>query len=526
MDQLFEKFKEIKPKISSSKIKRLGILDFQERILRLIKEDIPIIEQVNYINIVAKNVENFMIERFPEIRSYREFKSTINRISNLMHKIDYLIGNLARKYKVYEEVNNHHNNCPIVKYLYFAMQQSYYTEETDIEKIREQLTILESENKPSIGLTDRKSITEDSSNSQYNIVYWFICPRSFLIIDEYVEIFKRNFKEPEPTSTTIKPINFKRELNEGKEYLIRCPYNSYDIILEFISEMCLCNYGTESIWITLYRVNPKDSKIVNYLKGAAKLGKKVFVFIELNARGDELNNYNVYEELKKAGCYVKTDYFGYKVHGKMFMAMDHYGNLYGHIGTGNYNEKTAKQYTDIHYITSKPDITHEMFKIFIALFEKRIYRTNTDEAKLFSSPMNIRPMIVKMIEEEIRKGKDGRIYIKVNNLCDSEITNLLYDAARIGVDIKIICRTACTLKPTNNLSIRSKAGIYLEHDRIYIFGNRTFIGSADLLFRNISKRFEIMCEIEKDGVYDYFMNVWNDRPIFKNYQYHKWRLLS
>lgn len=526
MDQIFQRFKEIKPKISSSKMKRFGILNFQERILELINVDMPILEQMNYLNIVAKNIENFMIERVPEIRSHKEFKIIIKKIKIIMNRIDQILKDRITKYNLQDKFNNH-LNCCLVKYLYIAMQQSCYAEETDNEKIREQLEILANENKPCIGLTDTQFIATNNT-AEYNIIYWFICPRSFLLIDEYIKIFKSSFKDSNSIDSIVTdlPIKFKYELDKGEEYLIRCPYDNYDLVLNFVSEMCSRSNEIHTIWITLYRVNPKDSKIVSYLKDAARLGKRVFVFIELNSKGDELNNYNVCKELKAAGCNVKTDYFGYKVHGKIFLAMDNNGNLYGHVGTGNYNEKTAKQYTDIHYITSKHEITREMLNIVIALFEKRIYRTNIDDPKIFSSPMNIRPMIIKMIEEEIRKCEQGRIYIKVNNLCDEEIMGLLYDAARHGVDVKIICRTTCTLNSMNNLEIRSKAGIYLEHDRIYIFGDRTFIGSADLLFRNISKRFEIMCEIEKENIYEYFMNVWDDRPIFTLSQNHNWRLLS
>ena len=525
MDQIFQKFKEIKPKISSSAIKRSGILDFQERILRLVNHNMPVLEQVNYLSIVAKNIENFMIERLPEIRNHREFKITLIRIKDIMHKIDRLLEDHINNFHLRDEIISH-DNCTVVKYLYLAMQQSCYTEETDMEKIREQLRILESENKPCIGLTDSRVIA--SCNTMGNIVYWFVCPRSFILIDEYVEVFKNHLNDPnyltKPANTKM-PNQFKDALDKGEEFIIRCPYDNYDLVLNFISEMCTDRNNIHTIWITLYRVNPIGSKIIQYLKDAAKLGKRVFVFIELNSRGDENNNYKVYEELKAVGCNVKTDYFGYKVHGKMFLAMDNKGDLYGHIGTGNYNEKTAKQYTDIHYITGKREIVYEMLNIMIALFEKRLYRTNIDEPKVISSPMNIRPFIIEMISEEIRKGKDGRIFIKVNNFCDEEITSLLYDAAMHGVDVKVICRTACTLNPINNLEIRSKAGIYLEHDRIYIFGDKTFIGSADLLFRNISKRFEIMCQIENNKIYDYFINVWNDYPIFKLSQDHNWRLL-
>lgn len=525
MDYMFNRFKEIKSYVSSSNTKRIGILDFQMRILELIRDDLPIIDQIRYVDIVADNIKNFMIERVPEIRSYKEFDLTIKYIQRIMQSISDLLENRANKYKITDI--DRFPKSPVIDYLYLTMQQSCYFEETDIEKIKEQMEVLKEENKPCIGLTDYASIA--NSYMGHNVVYWFVCPRSFLLVKEYVRAFDDRFKCISNTdfspSKLLPEKSFIDDLDHGREFVIRCPYNSYITVEKFIQEMCT-DENIKNVWITLYRVNPNHSKIVEYLKSAAKKGKNVFVFVELNARGDEINNYRTCEELKNAGCNVRTDYFGYKVHGKLFLAMHKDGNLYGHIGTGNYNEKTAMGYTDIHYITGNKEKTSEMLNILIALFEKKVYRTNLEDPKVISSPMNIRPFIINFILNETHKGKDGRIYIKVNNFCDEEITTLLYDAADSGVDVKLICRTACTLKPRNNLKVRSKAGKYLEHDRIYVFGDRYFIGSADLLFRNISKRFEIMCEIEDSSIYAYFMRVWEDKPIYNMTGYRKWRLLN
>lgn len=511
MDQLFEKFYDIKPEISSSAVKRMGILEFQERILRLITTKTSVHTQIRFIEIVSANIETFLIERLVEIRNYEEYKTIVVKIKHLMKMIDRLLSNLEKKYELQDLIDNKHN-IPTVKYLYLTLQQSCYIEETDQEKIREHLQLVEDRNEPCILLTDSKDVQSDS---QHNTVYRFICPRSFMLRDEYKKAIESKFGklvinlEPRIDPT----INIRKNLDNRENFLLRYPNINVDVVASFICEMC-SDPAIVTIMVTLYRVNPKDSYIVKALKEAAK-SKIVFVFVELKAHGDEQNNLRIYEELKDAGCHVRVDYLGYKVHGKFFLAMTKSGKIYAHIGTGNYNEITAQQYTDMHYITASPEITQEMLNIALSIFEKRIYITTKKEPKVFSSPVNIRSQIIQMINQEIAKGKNGLIYIKVNNLCDDEISVLLTQAAKHGVNVKIICRTACTLKPTNQLRIRSKVGMYLEHDRMYIFGDRAFIGSADLLYRNISKRFELMCEVSQFYIYDWFMGVWNSRPIFE-----------
>ena len=509
MDQIFQKFQIIKPKISSSYIKRMGILEFQERILDLITDDMDLIDKMKYIQIVCGNIRNFFIERFVEIRSHDEFNRVTTKIKHIIGRIDELLNSLADNYKLRGQIDNK-GGCVIVDYLYHTMQQSYYAEETDIEKIRTCVHALERTDQQCIELSDFNAPT-----SRYNVIYKFVCPRSFMLVDEYVKAAEILYgKVGKEEMSEFSPESHISELKTGSEFLLRVPYDNYDFVTSFIAGMCI-NTTIESIWITLYRVNPNDSIVIKYLKEAAAKKKNVFVFVEIYAHGDEINNSKIVEELKQAGCSVNVNYFGYKVHGKMFLAMDRDGKLYGHIGTGNYNEKTARQYTDIHYITGNEEITHEMLNILISLFEKRIYHTQLEHPKIFSSPSNIRHEIIRLINQEICKGKNGRTYIQANNLCDNEISNLLYNAANAGVDVKIICRTSCNLIPTNNIQVRSKAGIYLEHDRIYIFGDKCYIGSADLFYRNLSKRFEIMCEVNSIKILKYFILVWESKPIFE-----------
>lgn len=525
MDHLFEKFHTIKPECSSNAAKRIGILEFQERILRLITAKTSVHKQIQIIEIVSTNIESFLIERLVEIRDYDEYKRIVSKIKHLMKRIVCLLSNLEKEYKLQDLIEDK-KNTPAVKYLYLTLQQSCYIEETDQEKIREHLQLIEDQNEPCIMLTDSKDTQIDT---HHNVVYRFICPRAFMLRNVYKKAVELKFGKLEINmEPKIDPtLNIRKNLDIKESYLLRYPNINVDIVASFITEMCH-DPTIVTIMVTLYRVNPKDSYIIKALKEAAKT-KIVFVFVELKAHGDEKNNLQISKELQEAGCHVRVDYFGYKVHGKFFLAMTKHGKVYAHIGTGNYNEITAQQYTDMHYITASPDITQELLNIAVALFEKRIYCTTKTEPKIFSSPVNVRRQIIRMIHEEIVKGEDGVIYIKVNNLCDDEISTLLTQAAKYGVDVKIICRTACVLDPRENLRIRSKVGMHLEHERMYLFGERAFIGSVDLMYRNLSERFELMCEVDHFYIYDWFMDIWNSRPIFELILNHKneriWRRL-
>lgn len=529
MDYIFKAFKEIKTTASCGQVKRSGILDFQHRILELADTSIPILNQIEYIQIVIRNLKAFMIERIPDITDEAELREIITKVKYLMATIEIMI--IQRNQKFHITIDDD-ASIPIVDMLYSSMLQSCYAEETDKEKIIEYSESFRKSYKPCIGFVDREEIIQEFED--IHPICWLVVPRIILRFSSYASEYKRKYSdafEPEPHTKQKSIKQFKEffysseKRRTTREILLRCPYDSYQTVVNFITEMCI-SIEIISIWITLYRVNPNNSKIVSALKRAALSGKHVFVFIEMRARGDEENNCKVYSELKRSGCFVKTDYFGYKVHGKMFLAMDKRSRLYGHIGTGNYNEKTATQYTDTHLITVRKNITEEMLNIFIALFEKKIYITENTQNELFMSPTNLRLKILDLIEAEIKKNKKGKIYIKVNNFCDKEIASLLHRAAQHHVDIRIICRTACMLTPEKTLQIRSKAGRYLEHDRLYIFGKLAFISSADLLFRNISKRVEILCKVNYDTMEDYFMQVWNSKPIFEITGLHSWKMMD
>ena len=245
----------------------------------------------------------------------------------------------------------------------------------------------------------------------------------------------------------------------------------------------------------------------------------------------ENQNVILIEKLLKNKIHVSCNYYNYKVHSKLFCAIDNSGIVYTHIGTGNYNENNAKIYTDLNLLTTNPTITSQALKIFMSILKKKIYFPNDSmiKRKLFSSPINLREEIIKCIDTEIRKKNNGRIYIKCNSLCDLQVIDKLYKASLMGVNIKIISRTSISMLPINkNIQIRSKVGRFLEHDRIYIFGNDVYISSADLLLRNINKRVELLCQITDEEcklkVFNIFNELWKSKDIYyieKDYNWHK-----
>jgi polyphosphate kinase 1 len=323
-------------------------------------------------------------------------------------------------------------------------------------------------------------------------------------------------------------INYKNELIK-KDIVIRNPYESYEHVTDFINQMCLSE-DIKTIFCTLYRT-AKESVIVESLIKAKKSNKSIYVYVEPNARGDEKQNVFLIERLLKNKIHVSCNYYTYKVHSKLFCAIDNSGIIYAHIGTGNYNENNARIYTDLNLLTTNPTITSQVVKMFMCILKKKIFFPDDSivKKKLFSSPINLREEIISRIDGEIRKGNNGRIYIKCNSLCDLQVIDRLYKASLVGVSIKIISRTAISMLPINkNIQIRSKVGRFLEHDRIYIFGNDLYISSADLLLRNINKRVEILCQITDENckmkVYNIFNEVWNSEDIYyigKDYLWHK-----
>ncbi len=289
---------------------------------------------------------------------------------------------------------------------------------------------------------------------------------------------------------------------QRKDVLLSFPYEKIDPYLRLIKEAAT-DENVLSIKITIYRLASK-AKIVQYLCEAAENGKEVIVLIELRARFDEQNNIDWSETLEEAGCKIIYGFEGFKVHSKITLITLKDKNEIRYItqvGTGNYNEKTAELYTDLSLITANQKIGMDTAKFFNNLSISKIYG---EYDHLMVAPSNLRATIFKHIDHEIQLGKNGRITIKINSITDVEMIDKLREASRAGVQIKMIIRGICCILPgvkdeTENIHIISIVGRFLEHSRIYCFGNgineKMYIASADFMTRNLRRRVEVACPI-------------------------------
>ena len=309
-----------------------------------------------------------------------------------------------------------------------------------------------------------------------------------------------------------------------KDYLIHSPYQSYSYIIKFLREAAL-DPSVTSIKITLYRL-AKDSQIISSLINAAKNGKKVTVCIELQARFDETSNIQYSEIMQREGIQLIFGVKGLKVHSKICV-IERLENdkikRYGFISTGNFNESTARFYTDVTLLTSNTPILKDVNKVF-DFFESN-YKVHRFK-HLIVSPHYTRAKIYKLIEREIynvEMGREGFIKIKMNSLSDFKMIDKLYEASNAGVKIQLIVRGLCCLKPqikgmSDNIEVISIVDNYLEHSRILIFGNDgnpdVYISSADFMTRNLDNRVEVMCPIYdneiKNELLETFEICWSD----------------
>lgn len=309
-------------------------------------------------------------------------------------------------------------------------------------------------------------------------------------------------------------------LIKDRDILINNPMpSSYSQVVIFIKAVC-DSPDFQEIYISLYRVQPDGEIIKSLCRASKEFGKKVWVYIEPTARGNEMINIEIIKLLREAGVHVSCCYNSYKVHAKMCIALDYHGNILTHVGTGNYNEKTASLYTDLHLLTADKGIGATALSVFRTLFLSEpgpFTETYVKSDKLFVAPIAIREKLNELIDREIEKGPRGYICIKCNSLCDTAIIDKLYKASDMGVRIRLIVRTSIGLFPTDNIEIKSKVGKYLEHERFFIFGidpdAEVYISSADLLQRNLDKRIECMTKIQdlhhRCYLMDKFHDEWN-----------------
>lgn len=292
-----------------------------------------------------------------------------------------------------------------------------------------------------------------------------------------------------------------------RDLLVHHPYVSFDqSVLELIRQSSI-DASVQAIKLTLYRTSG-DGRIVESLIRAAENGKQVVVVVELKARFDEENNIEWARRLERAGVHVTYGLVGLKVHSKVLLVVRHEGDRlrrYCHIGTGNYNSKTARVYSDFGLLTSDDAIGDDLSHLFNSLTG---YGMNHNFQKLLVAPHEMRDRFKELVRNEARFGPNGHIIAKMNSLVDTEIIDEFYVASGVGVSIDLIVRGICVLRPgvpgvSDTISVRSLLGRYLEHARVYFFANGGgegrplfLIGSADVMPRNLNRRVEVLAPVE------------------------------
>jgi polyphosphate kinase len=313
------------------------------------------------------------------------------------------------------------------------------------------------------------------------------------------------------SESTQQPDDVFAALRQG-DVLVHHPYDSFATSVQAFVEQAAADPAVLAIKQTLYRTSG-DSPIVDALIDAAEAGKQVLVVVEIKARFDEHANIKWARALEHAGCHVVYGLVGLKTHAKLSLVVrqDSDGSLrrYAHVGTGNYNPKTARIYEDIGLLTADESLGADVADLFNHLSG---YTKHADYETLLVAPDSLRAGIVDMIEREIDHARDGResgVWIKVNNLVDEKVIDALYDASCAGVPVHLVVRGMCALRPgvpglSETIRVRSIVGRFLEHSRIFRFLNGgdddVWIGSADMMHRNLDRRVEALARLRDPDV--------------------------
>ncbi|MDE0217315.1 MAG: polyphosphate kinase 1, partial [bacterium] len=311
-------------------------------------------------------------------------------------------------------------------------------------------------------------------------------------------------------ASSDQPVDLFARIREGN-ILVHHPYDSFTATVQEFIWQAANDPKVLAIKLTLYRTSG-DSPIVRSLIRAAESGKQVAVVVELKARFDEEANIEWARRLEQAGVHVAYGLVGFKVHAKTCLVVREESDgvrRYCHIGTGNYNSITARVYTDLGLFTADPDVGVDLSQLFNSLTG---YGRDIQFRRLVPAPQALRPTVAELIRNEAAHGTEGRIIMKMNSLADADMVEALYEASEAEVDIDLIVRAICCLRPgvpgmSDTIRVRSLIGRYLEHSRVYYFGNGEgdgapayYIGSADLMPRNLNRRIEALVAVVDTGL--------------------------
>ncbi len=349
--------------------------------------------------------------------------------------------------------------------------------------LRRELDLEETEVFQTIGLLDLTAL-------------WFFAglDRPELKLDPWVPV-------TQPRLTNGGSPDLFRVLRSG-DVLVHHPYDSFSSSVEAFVEQAAHDPDVLAIKQTMYRTSGEESPIIRSLIRAAELGKQVVALVELKARFDEEANITYALELEQAGVHVVYGVVGLKTHAKISLVVRReQGGVrrYAHVGTGNYNPVTARLYEDIGLLTADPDVGADLTDLFNLLTG---YSRQREYRKLLVAPHYLRPRLLDLIRRQAREG--GRIVMKMNSLVDPDMVDALYEASQAGAEVHLFIRGICCLRPqvpglSDNIRARSVVGRYLEHSRIFRFGERDeaqyYIGSADLMQRNLDRRVEAVVPV-------------------------------